>query len=413
MKKLLHLLAVLLSGSLLLTSCGGGGGGGGGTKSPEQTEWLVLIYMDGDNSLSSATDDDIGEIQRVHFPSSVKAVVLVDTNGNLGGEILETVQGSLSKTSDIDEPNMGDPNTLINFVETYYNKYKPRKLALIMWDHGYGWRGLEESLPLTREAAIDENDNDYLFMFEMVEALNALKQKNISFDLIGFDECLMGTMEVLYDLKDFAEVIVASENEEPFDGWNYTLLFNKLSNNPNMDPITLAYAIVDSYREAYENNCIDYVDYGCTLAAFTKNQIDDLVKNVNEIANLYDSTIFDAFNNTRTDALENPNYPEFVDLTNFAERLNNNLASSCQACVEIKNTMNTVYKVLIDTQFQGLAIYFPKNTDPDTDCYFSTFSSNTTCIFDYNITVHNYYNPFTETQWDDFLKNYYRDLNNY
>ncbi len=390
-----------------LLSCGGGGGGGGShsTRSPQ---WLVLIYMDGDNSLNSVIDDDLDEIRSVNFPSSIKVVVLVDSIGDNGGEIYETVDGHLQKTANIDEPNMGSKETVVWFANKFVTKYSPQKVALIFWDHGYGWRSAG---PTTREAAVENNPQDLLLMFEVREALKELKNSGISVNLIGFDECLMGTAEVLYDIKDFAEVIVASENEEDLNGWNYSSIFNRLIQNPEASAVEFAHMIVDAFSDT---SCS--ISYGCTLVAITQSEIEELIKGVNEIAQTYNSSVNSYFASARVNSKENPNFTEFLDLYSFAEELNNTL-SNCTGCQRVMDVIDGLYKNLVDTEFKGIGIYFPEDNSTNSgysDCYFLTEGSNATCSFSsldnsFSISVNGYYNPFTETLWDDFLKQYYQN----
>ncbi len=369
-------------------------------------QWLILIYMDGDNSLGSTRENsyvsfDLSEMESVSFPLQVKVVALVDYYGDTGGEIYETDNtGKLKKVEDVEEPNMGDQKTLVNFVKEYIDKYPAPKKALIFWDHGDGWRSVNYQ---TRFSAIDETDGDTLFMFEVKNALkylNDLDNVIYRFDLIGFDECLMGMVEPLYDIKDYADFFVASEAEEPGNGWNYERVFKKLSVNPWASPEEFGKMIVDSFREEYESYNSDL-----TLTLFKSSDIDYIVYNLNQFVSYLDSTNYENFKSARENAQSVPDssgvgYYEsgsYVDLYSF---LNN---FSYDSAVNIRLKIDSLYKFK-KGNLNGISIYFPISESNIDECYYVAYPQ--TCNFNGEI-VNGYYNPFTDTEWDEFLKKYY------
>lgn len=371
-------------------------------------KWLILIYMDGDNSLDSAADKDLGELSQVYYPPDVKVIVLVDKLNTMGGEIYESKDGIFQKVKDISEPNMGTSDTLVNFVKDSIlnSKYSFQNTALIMWNHGDGWRG--QVYDYGRSAAQDQTNNDYLLMFELKEALQQLKSEGYNLSLIGFDECLMGMVEVLYDIKDYANAFVASEAEEPFDGWNYTKVMTKLISNPNADAYTFGKYIVDAFNENYINapEC-NSSSGGCTLAVYTKEQIENIVSKVNDIALSYSSDNFTDFYSARENTMEIPGWDgTIIDLWSLADNL-----YSIPATFDLKNTIDNIYKVLINTDLKGISIYFPKTYPSDFECYSATVDNPQVCTIN-GVPVSNYYNPFAENSWDEFLSNYYQDLGN-
>ena len=353
--------------------------------------------MDGDNSLGSTRDNsyvsfDLSEMENVFFPPQIKVVALVDYYGNTGGEIYETdYTGKLKKVADTDELNMGDPETLVKFVEEYMDKYPAPKRALIFWDHGDGWRSVNYQ---TRFSAIDETDGDTLFMFEVRNALNYLKDNNYEINLIGFDECLMGMIEPLYDIKDFAEYFVASEALEPADGWNYERVFGKLSSNPSASPEEFGKMIVDSFREEYESYNSDL-----TLTLFKSSDIDYIVNNLNQFVSYLNTTNYESFKSARENSEEVPDWEggNYVDLYSFLSNF------SYDSAVNIKLKINSLYKFR-KGNLNGISIYFPISESNIDECYYVAYPQ--TCNFNGEI-VNGYYNPFTDTEWDEFLKEYY------
>ena len=102
---------------------------------------------------------------------------------------------------DLGELNHGDPNTLIDFVNWAKGNYPANNYALILWNHGGGWRepqSKKERLStrlqgkedlIFKDVCWDDTDGgDCLYMDEVQSALNSCGGAN----LIGFDACLMG-----------------------------------------------------------------------------------------------------------------------------------------------------------------------------------------------------------------------------
>ncbi|SMP03365.1 hypothetical protein SAMN06265339_0116 [Desulfurobacterium pacificum] len=363
-------------------------------------DWLVLIYMDGDNSLSSETGADLTELADVVYSPQVKVVVLKDTYGVTGGTIYDYNYTTASFDEiPVSEPDMGNSSTLVNFVESYAVKYPASNIALIMWDHGDGWRSINYDANY-RVAAIDETSNDYLFMHELREALQKLESDGIKVNLIGFDECLMGSLEVFYDIKDYTDVIVASEVTEPFDGWNYSYVMEAINNNPSLDAYGFGKAIVDAYKKAYSSGTDTY-----TMIAVKSSDVDALVKDINEFVDLLNNTTYDCFYSARQSQTTISDSLGAIDLGNFAYELGKCLSNTYVS--DIINRINSFYKYVSDSSVSGISIFFPNSDEvAEYDYYFANVTNPVEIAVGDAVDA-NYYNPFTETTWDDFLKKYF------
>ncbi len=379
----------------LLTSCGGSGGSNKGELQTPYTSrnWLFLIYMDADDPvLDRYWRSDIEELEQVIYNPSVKVVVLKDSLGNNGGEIYESsdLNGKLVKVKDIPEPNMGDPQTLISFVEEYAKKYPATYIALDLWDHGDGWRAISSKSTPYRFAASDSSSNDYLYMFELQSALRELKNDGINLSLIGFDSCLMGMVEVLYDIMEYAEAFVLSEDFEPIEGWNYTYIMEKLTENSVISPYGLGKAIVDAYKEEYGNSEGSY-----TLSVIKKEEAEELIGLVDLLASQFlNGTLhYEELLQARENASEIVGRENYVDLYSLVEGINSETA------FQIKELIENLYSVIrTDENYYGISIFFPDNSStPDLQIYFTTREN----------PVGEYFNPYTDRLWDELLKEFF------
>lgn len=230
-------------------------------------EWTFMIYSDADNNLEQALLNDIQEMKQ-GFDRTTDAylIVLIDRipswsfdSSVLGENFTDTrlyritknkatrigggdVFPEISTTSNY-EANMGDPNTLKKFIQYCKTIYPAKHYALILENHGSGVRDRSESIGASFSSGMgnteiseaicwdDTNNGDTMFTAEITDVLT----ENESVDLIGFDACLMSSIEVAYQFRpgivEFsANVMVASAPNEWGAGWQYENIFNRLKN---------------------------------------------------------------------------------------------------------------------------------------------------------------------------------------
>ncbi|MHB8875402.1 MAG: clostripain-related cysteine peptidase, partial [Myxococcaceae bacterium] len=218
----------VLAAAVAASGCGEEGGppgGGTGHGNPGRS-WTFLVYMVGDNNLEPFALADLAEMAQ---PGSTDAVHLVaqldraagysaDSLGNLpdftSTKRILVEQGSFTELSDLGELNMGDPRSLQDFIEWGIKAYPADRTALIFWDHGGSWPGF---------GGDESHAGDVLSIPELKQAIQAGMSTTgqTQFALIGYDACLMSTVEVALAMRPFGEYLLASEELEPGHGWDY------------------------------------------------------------------------------------------------------------------------------------------------------------------------------------------------
>jgi len=117
--------------------------------------------MDGDNSLDGATVQDFNEMAKVGSSDNVTVVVLLDRRDE-GASIYKVKKGvNLDKASPLvekGEVDMGDPDTLEDFVDYAVSQFPAEKIALVFWNHGDGWRSVKRNRIGYKAASYDEDD---------------------------------------------------------------------------------------------------------------------------------------------------------------------------------------------------------------------------------------------------------------
>jgi hypothetical protein len=348
-------------------------------------EWTVMVYLDSDNNLESAGIDDINEMEMAGSTKEVNIVVQVDripysvltannqgyaddaSNGNWTNtrryyitQDVDPLQINSQLKNDLGELNMGDPQTLIDFANWATVYYPAKKYLLVIWNHGGGFRS---STYTAKDIAWDDtNGGDKITMTELEYALSAISaQIGENIDIVGMDACLMAMTEVAYQIKDYADILVTSEEKVPNDGWPYDTILAQLVSNPLISSEQLAVDIVDKYIFSYA--------YGnVTQSAIDLNYMDTLTT---QLSNLALAIMGDSLTPKSKYILasESSQYYgdwDFIDLYDFCNQLLiysndfevKNIALSIQQTLDYA-VIKSGYGGGSVSGSKGLSIYFP------------------------------------------------------
>lgn len=185
----------------------------------------LMIYMCGSNLESSygSASADIQEMLAA-APGLDGASVLIMTGGSTSWstgydpsqiQISEVGQRGMRVVWHSNAMNMGEPDTLTSLLTFGAEKYPAEEYALIIWNHGGG--------PLEGVCWDELFSMDKLSLAELTGAISAAQlPENLSW--IGFDACLMSSIEVAAALSPYADYMIASQETEPAFGWNYAFL---------------------------------------------------------------------------------------------------------------------------------------------------------------------------------------------
>ncbi len=362
------LKAMVVAGLLVAAGCGGtsdsGNGGGGGPGPTPSTGWTVLVYMVADNNLEDDGLKDLLEMSQVGSGSDLRFVVQADRiQGFASGGVLNlpdwtttkrllVEKGSFRELGDLGEVNMADPGVLANFISWGVKAYPSEKYMLVFWDHGGGWIGFGWD---------DTSNREKLTLAKLNTGLsNGLSAAGIAkFDVIGFDACLMATVEVLQNLKAFGSYFIASEELEPGHGWDYAAF----AGGGTLDPVALSKKVIDGFKaQATAENTVASI----TLSLIDSAKIDPILSAIAGVKNSFTganpaSTQISA---ARRAALAFGSKPDptksyhLVDLVNLFSGAN---AVTGSAALQSAVNAAVVYHVegAAQARAKGLSIYFP------------------------------------------------------
>lgn len=202
----------------------------------------------------------VGENQEIPVP--VKDWSIIQLHKIYNGT-LTTLEDNLGTSCIMGEeiPNCTPMNkgNITEFIKKAADYAPADRYVLILWNHGGG-----------SIAGYGDQANSST----VIDIKNAVAASGIHFDIIGFDACLMSTLETAYALKDYADYFVGSEEVESGFGWNYEDFLQELSANSSISSKDLAVMITEKYQKKYTTEPMQDELY--TLAAIDLKQIENL-----------------------------------------------------------------------------------------------------------------------------------------
>ena len=378
---------------------------------PEVAEWTFMVYLDGDNNLEPAAIEDFLEMASVGSTNEVNIIAQFDRAGydssydgwtDCKRFFIEKDIGPWPQKAvqDLGEVNMADPNTLNDFITWAETNYPADHCCLILWNHGSGCIRSEIYGSPTppkkghglRDVCWDESHGDYMSMVELKQALSGAH-----LDIIGFDACLMGMVEVVYQIKDHTDYVVASEAVTLGGGCPYDTILTDLTSDPFMNGETLSSVIVNRYEEYWTSP--DRRHETATMSAVNAGRLGSLGLAVDTLAQqLIDHLQTYEYEIRRSigDAESYFNYI-FIDLYHFAQSIKERVPNAV-----VQSAADNVTVILDETVISewhyptghrnshGLSIYFTRQDHPSR----------------YYNTKYDDLDFAKETSWDEFTRTY-------
>ena len=322
------------------------------TITQKSSDWLVVMYMDGDNNLNDPIFMDMNEVEYGLYKirnsdgnsfsgfDSVNVVALWDGAssfenpdgstgtpqiGNAGTYIYElgrdydnsttyttssgcvlssdtknlsytapwlvgttqTISTSLPNNAH-GELNMGDKQTLINFLKWVNARYTATKGVILQFsDHGGGPRSVRYVKTADgRTIKVGDTSGRRALCWDEYSSSAFLKTKDVSDALqaagygssnkaamILMDVCLGSSLEDAYQFKDYANYLAASPNNIPGLGLDYVNLMKSFTLNTTIEAV--GQKIVEDYKTQYGNNTTLWNNYAQALGYNSYSSITD------------------------------------------------------------------------------------------------------------------------------------------
>jgi hypothetical protein len=288
-----------------------------------KAKWTILTYIAAHNNLYDYGIRSWRQIRDVGSTRDVMQGVLYDGPQGASRYIFGDPGKQLVK-EDFDDFDSGDPDRLVETASWLFQKYPAEKYGLVLWSHGTGWepeeiqrvaqqvRGdadvsekeAEQRSASTGSPAIfrtslsqilirptdqrailfDDGSQHSLDTLELNNVLSSIGEKiGSSIELLGMDACLMGSIEVAYQVRDCARFMVASEELVPADSWPYDAIYGHLRKNPDLSGGDLAQLVTSEYEAYYKKRDLALLGADVTKVALDLSQIETISNALKEL----------------------------------------------------------------------------------------------------------------------------------
>ncbi|MBF0408488.1 MAG: hypothetical protein HQM10_14145 [Candidatus Riflebacteria bacterium] len=380
-------------------------------------KWTVMIFMAADNNLEKNTEADLNELESVGSTKDLNIVVQLDRSGNFSSatdfkwsgckRFLIVKDNQPTKVTspavqDLGEIDSATSLALIDFVKWTKASYPAEKYALILWNHGTGWKKINPdgspaevensaglfTFPAGTEfgnAPVSSDDNsdrprnttETHLIPELQKVINTISY-NISYDdttstsmniptlgktlksvtqilgkpldFFGFDACLMQMLEVAHEVAPYAKYQVASPDLEPDRGWPFDAIMGNLAAKPTIDGKELGKIIVNSYSASYNGGSQGNTSVILSLLDLSKIQaVSDSLSNFSSA--LASGIIeINAIDRARENSFKYF-YKDYADIADFARNVSKEVQSQ-----SVKDAADELLKILADTSGNGFIV---------------------------------------------------------
>ena len=194
-----------------------------GSPAPGYPEVKIVVLWDGEGGKLARSYGN----RRIHPDAGIYELGAMDDETYEGLAVKKTTTWwTLSKNAkDLTssapwlpkEPDMGDVNTLSNFLEWANKRYAAQNVVLILSDHGGGteWEtesgGIGNKIMSSRSLCWDDSSSVPRALTAS-DIKNAIEASGLSVNIIWMDCCLQGSVENTYLLRGSADYLLTSQN---------------------------------------------------------------------------------------------------------------------------------------------------------------------------------------------------------
>lgn len=354
------------------------------TPADTQTDFTILLLMGGTKQWHTE------EAQLIPIQSDSITYAKVTEQG-------------LVKLYTVKDIGIGVPETLERFIRYGKEEYPAERYGLIFWNHGAG---------SVNGFGYDElhTDDPSLSIKEIQDGLRTSYSCDPQkFDFIGFDACLMATLETAHSLAPYAEYMIASQELEPGGGWDYRQVISTLDPDSDISAEDAYRTIAESFISNYAENVGEQVTLSVirldrinalssSVEDFIKGKKEKLSGGLGRINTDYYQTLSTA--RARTKSFGMPAFtfygPDMVDVMdlcqNLADEKDDESLANIRACLSDAVVCNTISSNLKEENICGLSIYFP---------YYNTQTAN---------KLDEYYQSGFNEGYLDFVRGYTKEL---
>jgi hypothetical protein len=293
----------------------------------DKKAYTLMMFMNGSDleSENGAATSDIHEILTAGLSEQINLVIFTGGANRWQNDVIpqnecaiwEVRGNSIYELGRVGLLNMGDPGTLRGFINLCYDAFPADKYGLIMWDHGGG--------SIAGYGQDEKFDNSNLTLLEMNYAFDNSGAARQKLEFLAFDSCLMSSIEMSVIASEYANYMIAAEDLEPGDGWDYSFL-RDMNKKPGCSGKEAGKFITDAFMDYYGTNSDEILTMSVTdlsRAAYVMSAMGQLMSRAD--ANMLQEfpTLARSRSNTKTFGEGSPrdNQCDMVDIGDMARKL--------------------------------------------------------------------------------------------
>lgn len=406
-----------------------------------EAEWTFLVYVQANNSLCPFAQKNFNDMASIASTKDLNVLVQWHDPNHDGVWRYKIAGGKMEL--DMHLPVNIDGNQAADLVDSMnwaVSKYTAKKYALIFWNHGIGildpaWgdqsmgfmrssatlnnpRAMIEGLTYIEDSSknsqekitisqiesshrgilFNERTKTYMNNQTLSTALSAIKSTVLGgkkIDLIGMDACLMAMTEVCYQIRNYANYFVGSQEVELAFGWGYAPVVQQFVGKPSAQDA--ARGIVTSYENLYKQKINFYTQSAVDLSLMgdLKESINLVVRKLSECREFDQRKVVTTLKQARSQTLQFST-TSYVDLHSFFQELQRSVASNlvfkapsrdgafAKTVEELKNAIDISVKFLLQAvianaagkglaRARGLSVYYPEKGPIDQSYMYTDF----------------------------------------
>ncbi|MCR5303988.1 MAG: hypothetical protein K6E33_05435 [Lachnospiraceae bacterium] len=254
-------------------------------------EWTIYVYLCGSDleSADGVGTNDIKEMAEGSLGGRVRFVVETGGTREWKNDFVDPTKnqrflierGKVTIIGEKPRSGMNRYETLMDFLSFCKDNYRSDHTGFVFWNHGGG--------SITGVCFDQNNSLKSLSLKDIQRSFSGSGYGDSDkYDFIGFDACIMATVETACILKDYGKYMFSSQENESEEGWDYLEIGKKIRENPSVSAVDLGKHIADVYyKECIETGEEDTA----TFSVLDLSDIDVLTAEFNVYSKeLYDAT---------------------------------------------------------------------------------------------------------------------------
>lgn len=342
---------------------------------PVMPRGTVIVYMAASNNLEEYAKKNINQMEEGLKEAGYNLLVYLNTKSG-PPEVLKISHDTnpeINSEAVITYPNQNssDPQVLKKVLTDIKERYPSDSYGLILWSHASSWMP-PGSRPTT--LSFGEDGGEEMDLLDLEEALPG------RFEYIVFDACSMASVEVVYQLKEKTDYILASPTETLASGMPYHIVIpHFFEGKAGLEQVA------DKYVDYYSQQ--DGLRRSATVSLIDTRELPGLAARSKEV--LEGATFADPdYSRDEVQRLdfESPPATESYDFLHFfqqnlpAESLQP-LTAQLEKTVLFKHTTSEFLGEPIEA-FSGLSCYIPHRDDDYLNDYYKTLEWSQASGFD-------------------------------